>query len=857
MKRLFLISVASLSLFGCGGGGGTSSPGGSSVVSGKVADGYIQGATVFWDCNKNKLLDNSEINAKTGKGGAFEIASAPSTDCSLVATVPIGAIDEDAPNTPIASAYTLVSTKGNETFISPLSTLVATHMDNNPTASQSDAETAVATMLGVTGNLNSDYIAVQVAENVKKKGVAKVIATVLQANHISGTPSVGASNAYAKVQSIAPSIGSVDFSNNSAIDDFLNHNSLKGFIKLSEFVAFDSTESYAARPVSSLNLTESQLTTLDSIVAAANNKSAIRHGVVKFNEFDYNELIKIQSDLVTAGLIAGSSDPAVAKIKKQRDDTTAYLSAYYSANLKDKNTFFNNNIAANVNYITRVSIDGLDAVSGAVSMATNAPSIDLRKFKSRPKLKNAIKAVRQYKLGEVAGALLSGLNSAGGQLSAGNQAVINKFIISDGSNLTQEDYLALAELLNSIVDIGKDAIKNSKLEKFAKVFSGALTLYNGFAADCTTATADCVYSGLEVLESMSEWVDAPTRMQGTLQWMRSTVDAYIAGKEYDAITAGAVAIEQDKVLSDWNARQARVLKFWLLQELGVAGIDKLFEAYDPTIPCAANQARKHGVCINQFSVTVSANTLTPVVGDEVTFTANVSASNSPVKSYSWSFGDGSKSLGNNENTIKHKFFYAYGTYAVFVNVEYQSGAQVKSPDIFITPSGVLQKTPFIAAQILALNQVIDVQSSEAAYLLGNTMTRAQAAKLAADMGGYTATECSGKVYQDVNSTLGEYCGYIEAIAQAGMWSTKTTSFYPAQSITRAEILKLLVNAVGETASVNDAPFSDNLPVTTDLRFYINRAYELGCSYSSGMFYPNNPVLRGDAFKFSVCLAQLW
>jgi hypothetical protein len=159
------------------------------------------------------------------------------------------------------------------------------------------------------------------------------------------------------------------------------------------------------------------------------------------------------------------------------------------------------------------------------------------------------------------------------------------------------------------------------------------------------------------------------------------------------------------------------------------------------------------------------------------------------------------------------------------------------------------------AQVLADNDVISAQSTEAGYRLGDTVTRAELAKVTANLGGYTATECSGTVYGDVNSKLGDLCGYIEALAQAGVVSTSNANFRPSAPVTRAEMIKMLLGAVGETASDVDAGYMD-VANLGDLAGYINRANEIGCAATATYFRPNATASRGEAFKIASCAAQL-
>jgi S-layer homology domain len=161
----------------------------------------------------------------------------------------------------------------------------------------------------------------------------------------------------------------------------------------------------------------------------------------------------------------------------------------------------------------------------------------------------------------------------------------------------------------------------------------------------------------------------------------------------------------------------------------------------------------------------------------------------------------------------------------------------------------------VYAEALADNGVITAQSTEAGYRLGDNITRAELAKTVANLGGYTPTECAGDVFSDVGSSLGDLCGYVEALAEAGVVSTSSATYRPTANVTRAEMVKMILGALGETPSDVDAGYMD-LDGLGDLAGYVNRANEIGCAADATYFRPNATTTRGESFKIAACVAQL-
>ena len=181
-------------LVGCGGSSSSTpepTPSVKTELSGKVADGYLVGAEVCLDINKNKLCDADEPSTISSDGGEFTLTGVTQSNIdaySLLVKVIAGqTIDEDNPEEEL-KAYTLSAPAGF-TFVSPLTTLVQNEVEKGSTVEE--AEQQVQTKLGTGIKLNKDYVAAQTdaalseaeqAEFTQLHQVAQVTADVIAAN---------------------------------------------------------------------------------------------------------------------------------------------------------------------------------------------------------------------------------------------------------------------------------------------------------------------------------------------------------------------------------------------------------------------------------------------------------------------------------------------------------------------------------------------------------------------------------------------------------------------------------------------------------------------------------------------------
>ncbi|PIT73614.1 hypothetical protein [Limnohabitans sp. B9-3] len=161
-------------LSACGGGGTT-----GSTLSGAVMDGYLKGATVCLDTNGNGACDTGEPSATTGDRGAYKLEISKELDVSalhLIAKVPATAIDEDT-GAAVGKEYQLQSPAAMAAVVSPLTTVVSSHMRNGQ--DMNTAKASAKASLNITDAsfaFDKDFVATQ---DTKAHNVAKVLARKL------------------------------------------------------------------------------------------------------------------------------------------------------------------------------------------------------------------------------------------------------------------------------------------------------------------------------------------------------------------------------------------------------------------------------------------------------------------------------------------------------------------------------------------------------------------------------------------------------------------------------------------------------------------------------------------------------
>ncbi|MBJ6750245.1 hypothetical protein [Geomonas anaerohicana] len=168
MKRQIVTVAAAVMavgmLAGCGGGSSST----TAKVAGKVADGYLEKATVFLDKNNNYRLDAGEPNTQTDANGAYTLTVDPA-DVGKYAIVALAikgvTIDHDS-GLAVDHSYLLslpkdsVSGSVSSNFISPITTQVREMMETgNYTMTQAMDQLRLKLHLAQDADMMGDYMA--------------------------------------------------------------------------------------------------------------------------------------------------------------------------------------------------------------------------------------------------------------------------------------------------------------------------------------------------------------------------------------------------------------------------------------------------------------------------------------------------------------------------------------------------------------------------------------------------------------------------------------------------------------------------------------------------------------------------
>ncbi|MGA9047049.1 DUF2202 domain-containing protein [Sulfuricurvum sp.] len=168
------VLLATLLLNGCGGGDDSTASTATTPLIGMVADGYLVGAKVCLDKNKNDVCDADEPFALTNEKGlyTFNVSSTDAQNFPVIVEAGADTIDLDT-NQTIGKAWHFKAINAQHSFISPLTTLIAQEMEMNPSLTPELAMEALQYELGMTVSVTDDYI---VKGNLQAHNAAKIVA---------------------------------------------------------------------------------------------------------------------------------------------------------------------------------------------------------------------------------------------------------------------------------------------------------------------------------------------------------------------------------------------------------------------------------------------------------------------------------------------------------------------------------------------------------------------------------------------------------------------------------------------------------------------------------------------------------
>lgn len=546
------------SLAACGGGNNSdpvkstpSTP--SPTITGKVIDGYIRGAIVFWDCNQNNQPDTDEISTTTTEGGKYEISDKSKDGCQLLAQVLPSSVDEDQPYK-IGQSYFMKAAPNRPELITPYSTLIAGKVDSVSGLTVEQAENDLAAIMGMDSKLLVDYKDSKSTVNSVALGAAAiVIADSLQKNQTKSPYFTdGAINAYNEVQKAFSLPGF-----NEAIQL-----TLKPFVEAYETLPSKLSKIITGDPNNRLkrlaSFSDSQSNAnLDSIVKKANERKAIMYGVVDWNLFTNDELkLYLQQINKMNGLSSNRPEQArINALQKIRNDRFAAASLTYSTTIEDESsalTFFTNDPSASVDFFIEIGADTTSALVDAVIIGTARPKV------GRPS--NYSKSVERFKT--VTEVLKHGFETAGCFKAAAD--------IDDATE--SEIPNAIVQLVTKcgsvVIDVQKDTVKllknGGKITDTGKAILVAAGGFSEAASEKEMSLAQLKLN-LTFLNLIHDLADAFVKDPVTqkliaaldmeIQW----INAYVAGQELEI---AATKVQDEKFNHAHSQYDIEVKKAW-------------------------------------------------------------------------------------------------------------------------------------------------------------------------------------------------------------------------------------------------------------------------------------------------------
>lgn len=249
MKTLPLITlIAVAALSACGGGGNPTSTANTATLTGKVMDGYVQGAKVCLDLNKNDVCDSGEPTATTGQDGSYSLtypASSVLAETPVLVSIGVGAVDST--NGTVTQPYAMRSMGDSAGVISPFTTLTFYEMKFNPGKTFNDWSKVISQRLlgsSTAIDVKSDYLE---AKRPDLLNTARALVASMQIAWGNAAPTI---EQFQSFNTTAPTLAAWAFANPAATYDQIK-------LKAVQYTAHDYTVS--TLPISLGNTTPSSI----------------------------------------------------------------------------------------------------------------------------------------------------------------------------------------------------------------------------------------------------------------------------------------------------------------------------------------------------------------------------------------------------------------------------------------------------------------------------------------------------------------------------------------------------------------------------------------------------------------------
>ena len=195
-NKLSMLAAAASAvlLVACGGGGGSGPLASPNAITGVAVDGYLQGATVFLDINRNGIADAGEPSTTTDLSGRYALDySGVTGSITGLPVVVTGGVDSDTGFAFAGKIAAQVESARQAQVVTPLTTLVDAMVAQGLTADVTTAKQKVAAALGLTvDQLSTDPVAA-IASNpgiyTTTVALQRSIQMLASANAVSGESS--------------------------------------------------------------------------------------------------------------------------------------------------------------------------------------------------------------------------------------------------------------------------------------------------------------------------------------------------------------------------------------------------------------------------------------------------------------------------------------------------------------------------------------------------------------------------------------------------------------------------------------------------------------------------------------------